>query len=335
LAPRRSYSGTSLAQQDRQREAHVPIPANTTLETEARTFLPISRILCPIDFSEGSRAAVDWAVDLAGPNRAEITGVFALPAPSPARGAPSGSCALEADDNMMSAVAEDIEEFLGPARKAGLDVHVSARRGDSAEQIVQEARRREADGIVMGPHGRSRAKRWALGSVLDGVLRKAPCPVLAVPRRLVRARRPEPVHGRILCAVGLSERSAYTLSYALELARWTTSLVTVLHVADDVGGTRTRAIWEGEQREKLHAAVPPERPCEEVVLSGAAPRQILRLAEARQAGLIVLGGGGGGLGPIASRVVQEAKTPVLIVPFPSDEGGGPVRKEESCAVVSS
>ena len=35
--------------------------------------------------------------------------------------------------------------------------------------------------------------------------------------------------------------------------------------------------------------------------------------------LIVLGSGGGGLGPIASRVVREAKAPVLIVPFPSGE----------------
>ena len=288
-------------------------------DTEARTFLPISRILCPIDFSEWSRAAVDRAVALAGPNRAEITGVFVLPATSPARGTPACPCALEADANMTSAIAEDIEEFFGPARKAGLTIHVSVRRGDSVAQIVDQARETDADVIVMGTHGRSGVERWVVGSVLDGVLRKAPCPVLAVPRRFVRSTRPGPVHARILCAVGLSERSPYTLSYALELARWTTSLVTVLHVADDLGGPRARVIWEGEQRERLHASVPPGRPCEEVVLSGAAHRQILRLAEAEQAGLIVLGSGGGGLGPIASRVVREAKAPVLIVPFPSGE----------------
>jgi len=317
----------------------VPIPANTPCEpsdTDLRTFLPIARILCPIDFSKGSRSAVDRAVALAGPSRAEITGVFVLPPRSPARGvAASSPRALEADANMMSAIAEDIEEFFAPARQAGLTVHVSAPRGDRVAQIVEEARRTEADVIVMGTRGRSGVKRWVLGSVLDGVLRRAPCPVLAVPRRLVRSTRPGPVHGRILCAVGLSERSPYTLSYTLELARWTTSLVTVLHVADDLGGRRARAIRESEQRQKLHAAVPPERPCEEVVLSGAAHRRILRLAEAEQAGLIVLGSAGGGLGPTASRVVREASAPVLIVPFPSDEGRWPVRKEESCAVMTS
>jgi nucleotide-binding universal stress UspA family protein len=171
----------------------------------------------------------------------------------------------------------------------------------------------------MGTHGRSGLERWVVGSVLDGVLRKAPCPVLAVSRPLVRSLPPGPVHGRILCAVGLSERSAYTLSYALELARYTGSIVSVLHVSDDLGGPRVRAIWEGEQRKRLHAAVPPARPCEEVVLAGLPHREILRLAEAQQAALIVMGSDGCGLGPTASKVVREARAPVLIVPFPSDE----------------
>jgi nucleotide-binding universal stress UspA family protein len=143
--------------------------------------------------------------------------------------------------------------------------------------------------------------------------------VLAVPRPSLRSLPRGPVNGRILCAVGLSERSAYTLSYALELGRSTGSMVTVLHVSDELGGPRVRAIWEGEQRKRLHAAVPPERPCEEVVLPGQPHRQILRLAEARKSGLIVLGGDSRGLGPTASRVVREARAPVLIVPFPSDE----------------
>ena len=289
-------------------------------ETEIRTFLPIGRILCPIDFSDWSRAAVHRAVALAGPTRAEITGVFVLPSFAPLGGEmPSGPCAVEADANMMSAIAEDIEEFLEPARKAGLPVHTCVKRGDSVTQILEQARETDADVIVMGTHGRSGLERWVVGSVLDGVLRKALCPVLAVPRPLVRSMPPGPAHGRILCAVGLSERSAYTLSYALELGRSTGSSVTLLHVAGDVGGPRARVIWESEQRKRLHAAVPPERPCEEVVLAGEAHREILRLAETWQTGLIVLGCDSRGLGPTASRVVREARAPVLIVPFPSDE----------------
>jgi nucleotide-binding universal stress UspA family protein len=154
-------------------------------ETAPRTLLPIARVLVPIDFSDWSRAAVERAVALAGPTRAEITAVFVLPCAAPAAGeTATGACAAEADDNMMSAVAEDVEEFLRPARTAGLSVRVSVKRGDTVASILELAHESDADVIVMGTHGRSGVKRWVLGSVLDGVLRKAPCPILAVPRPL-------------------------------------------------------------------------------------------------------------------------------------------------------
>jgi nucleotide-binding universal stress UspA family protein len=123
------------------------------LETDIRTFLPIGRILCPIDFSDGSRAAVDRAVALARPTRAEITGMFVLPSFAPAVGeAASFPCAVEAEANMTSAIAEDIEEFLKPARKAGLPVRTCVERGDSVAQILAQARETGADVIVMGTH---------------------------------------------------------------------------------------------------------------------------------------------------------------------------------------
>jgi nucleotide-binding universal stress UspA family protein len=152
---------------------------------DPRTILPIGRVLVPIDFSNLSRAAVECAVALAGPARAEITAVFVLPSVAHAAGeTAAGSCADEADDNMMSAIAEDVEEFLRPARTAGLPVRVSVKRGDTVAQILEQARETEADVIVMATHGRWGVERWVLGSVLDGVLRKAPCPILAVPRPL-------------------------------------------------------------------------------------------------------------------------------------------------------
>jgi nucleotide-binding universal stress UspA family protein len=46
--------------------------------------------------------------------------------------------------------------------------------------IVDTARDHGCDLIVMGTHGRSGVSRLVLGSVAEEVLRKAPCPVLAV-----------------------------------------------------------------------------------------------------------------------------------------------------------
>jgi len=48
------------------------------------------------------------------------------------------------------------------------------------EEIVREARRRRADLIVMGTHGRTGVARFFLGSVAARVLALARCPVLTV-----------------------------------------------------------------------------------------------------------------------------------------------------------
>ena len=174
----------------------APLPSTSTgahAEPETRVaFLPIQRILCPVDFSDWSRAALHSAVALAGATNAEIIGLFVAPCVLPVASQEETSpCAEEADAAMMSAMAEDLEEFLRPAEEAGLTVRVRVKRGDCVQQILEEARDARADIIVMGTHGRSGFQRWVLGSVTDGVLRKAPCPVLAVPRREVRGTAEE------------------------------------------------------------------------------------------------------------------------------------------------
>jgi nucleotide-binding universal stress UspA family protein len=289
-----------------------------TPSKEERTFLPIRRILCPVDFSDFSRAAVERAVALATPFKAEITALFVVPVVFRSEGdATAGAAPVTTDSCVQSAIAEDLEEFLRPARDAGLDVRLCIRSGESVGHILDLAKEWESDLIVMGTHGRSAVERWVLGSVTDRVLRTAPCPVLAVPRTVPRSMPPGPVSGRILCAIQLAEPSARTLTYALTLGRSTGSIVSLLHVWDGVGGPRMRAIWEAEVYQRLHAAAlaggPPGCPVTEVVLAGRPHREILRLAEAQHTGVIVLGGNGQGLGSTSSHVLREAKAPVLIV----------------------
>ena len=61
---------------------------------------------------------------------------------------------------------------------------LSARRkvvvGVPAEAIVAEAQVEQADLIIVGTHGRTGLPQVLLGSVAEAVIRKAPCPVLAV-----------------------------------------------------------------------------------------------------------------------------------------------------------
>jgi nucleotide-binding universal stress UspA family protein len=277
-----------------------------------RSFMPIRRILCPIDFSDFSAAAVARAVALAKPFDAEITVLFVLPFVRPEDAAASrGPVAPEAA--VQSAVAEDLEEFLRPVRGAGVAIRLCVRSGDCVSHILQEARDRQSDLIVMGTRGRSGLERWALGSVTESVLRKASCPVLVVPGRA--AGMPAPA--RIVCGVGLSPGSPHTVSYALSLAGATGASLTLVHAWDGVGGNRMYAADESERRRWLHAMAeaggPPRCAVDEVVVSGRPGRAVLRLAEAQQAGLIVLGAGDQGPGATARRVLREASCPVLAV----------------------
>ncbi len=65
-----------------------------------------------------------------------------------------------------SAIRSDVAEFL--------------ETGKPASRIVEVAKNWSADLIVMGSHGRGKVQGLLLGSVSEGVLHHAPCPVLVV-----------------------------------------------------------------------------------------------------------------------------------------------------------
>jgi nucleotide-binding universal stress UspA family protein len=52
--------------------------------------------------------------------------------------------------------------------------------GDAASEIAKAAEDWPADLIVIGSHGRGGIRRALLGSVAEGVMRQASCPVLVV-----------------------------------------------------------------------------------------------------------------------------------------------------------
>lgn len=62
----------------------------------------------------------------------------------------------------------------------GMPIESVILEGDPAKAIVEEARRWEADLVVVGTHGRGGIKRLALGSVAEAVVAGAPCSVEVV-----------------------------------------------------------------------------------------------------------------------------------------------------------
>jgi len=145
--------------------------------------MPVSNILVPTDFSEGSAAAVRYAHDLAVRLSATLHVLHVVENPF-APGAfmemytpPSPEYFVdlerEADDRLHGSLsAED---------KQRCAVVMTTRMGVPATEILQRAEEQpRIDLIVMATHGRGGVARLVMGSVADKVIRGAPCPVLTM-----------------------------------------------------------------------------------------------------------------------------------------------------------
>lgn len=301
--------------------------------------IQIQRILCPVDFSDCSKRALDHAVALAKWYDARVT-MFHVCAPVPISAYATVASMMPSTlvgGEDQNAVRQAMEQFASREAAANAPIDIELGEGNAATEIVAKAEAARSDLIVLGTHGRSGFERLMLGSVTEKVLRKAGCPVLTVPPRLAASEAiPAVTFKRIVCAIDFSECSLRALEYAMSIAQEANALLTVLHVvepmpnvpADDDSpllGMKTVkeyvAAAEEEGRALLQKAIPDRVRAycqvEEVQTVGTPYREILRLATEQAADLIVLGVHGRGVvdlmffGSTAQHVVRQAACPVL------------------------
>ena len=140
------------------------------------------RIFCPVDFSDASRAAMEVAADLARRFGAELLLLHAYPVPGYTF--PDGS--VVASPRMMQELADQakrhLEEWRTEAERLVGAPRVSAETaiGEPAAEILEVARTRGAELVVMGTHGRTGLEHALMGSIAERVVRRAHCPVLTV-----------------------------------------------------------------------------------------------------------------------------------------------------------
>jgi nucleotide-binding universal stress UspA family protein len=139
------------------------------------------RILCPIDFSDASRAALETAADLAKRQGATLWLFHAYPVPGYTF--PDGS--FVASSKMLEELAEQarrhLEDWKSIAASLGVaKVETYSAIGEPAHEILTFAADKGIDLVVIGTHGRTGLTHALMGSVAERVVRKAPCPVLTV-----------------------------------------------------------------------------------------------------------------------------------------------------------
>jgi nucleotide-binding universal stress UspA family protein len=140
---------------------------------------PYRRILCAIDFSPASIAALRHADDLASRLGATLTvlHVVADPLQQPWTAEAYGLNIADLEAEWIQRANAELSRL---ARGCQSKPVTMCRVGKPVAEILHCARTDSADLIVVGSHGHGVFAQMILGSVADRVLRQAPCPVLMV-----------------------------------------------------------------------------------------------------------------------------------------------------------
>jgi nucleotide-binding universal stress UspA family protein len=161
----------------------------------------MKRILVPIDFSDVTPPVINLARQLAKALDAEIhlihvkeptptafaagmleSGLTGMPELAPVSGVPvpeldSMPQTIPESDSQKSQLVQWHKEI----EQTGIKVIMHQPTGAVAEEILNQADALNADLIVMGRHGHGAMYHLLLGSVTEGVLKRATRPVLLVP----------------------------------------------------------------------------------------------------------------------------------------------------------
>jgi nucleotide-binding universal stress UspA family protein len=141
----------------------------------------IESILLPTDFSEYSKNAMDYAVYLAGINKAKIYVLHVIEHIFDVSGFYIPNLPVnELYKAMEETAQEEIEKFIPEKIKEEIEVENIIISGTPFLEIIRTAREKKVDLIVISTHGRTGLEHVLFGSVAEKVVRKAPCSVFVV-----------------------------------------------------------------------------------------------------------------------------------------------------------
>ncbi|MGH8579782.1 MAG: universal stress protein [Gammaproteobacteria bacterium] len=142
--------------------------------------IKISRILCPVDFSETSKRAFEYGLDLAGQLGAEldVIHVFQLPAYTLPEGGFEFTPNFETE--LSNRLQRQLDEFIKQPAEPSVKITTALYEGIPYVEITRAAKKRGADLIVIGTHGRAGFAHLLIGSVAERVVRISEVPVLSI-----------------------------------------------------------------------------------------------------------------------------------------------------------
>jgi nucleotide-binding universal stress UspA family protein len=263
------------------------------------------RVMMAVASTDSALGLVGPAYLLCGAKNATVELLHMVPVPEHVPLADAESC--------TAAGREAIGEttlYLAPAFPLATTIRYCRNVGRG---IVEAARERRADLLIMGWHGATRTRLFTLGSTVDPVIERAPCNVVIV-KNCEQTR-----FGNVLVPIAGGANGAFALEVGTILADKAGGRV----VAFNAGGTGGSGFDLGSfvEANRARCALPRERIVTKESKGRLAVWSILREAEdAREAyDLIVIGCTEGGLGgawvrpSVPETVARLSRKPVILV----------------------
>lgn len=296
-------------------------------------------IVVPVDGSPFGELALPRALGIACKTGGEVRLVTVV-TPLPSSHGSKEDQTLEL--NRVAMEREQAEDYMAELQKrvilSGCDIPISCHVevGPVVEGIDAHAREADADLLVMTTHGWGPLKRAWLGSVADGLLRRTPCPILAIrPGDGEELKLEEVQFKHILVTLDGSPESREVLPYARAMAEASEARMTFLRVISPhfplsspftSHSSHEFQALEGEEeasRDALNAEADIFRAdgfdVKVATVSGVHPPEgILEYANGHEVDLVAMATHGRGgvarliLGSVADKVIRGGTIPVLL-----------------------
>jgi nucleotide-binding universal stress UspA family protein len=135
-----------------------------------------SRILVAVDGSQSAEKAFEKSIYLAQKCDSKLDVVHVV------------SCELGGDsattfellDELRTKAEKMLDEYKIQAAKSNVPIEITVTQGDPAQVIIEIAKTKRYDLIIMGTRGKSAFQELLIGSVSQKVMHHASCPVMVV-----------------------------------------------------------------------------------------------------------------------------------------------------------
>ncbi len=289
----------------------------------------IRKILVPIDFSDPSLTALDYAKQMAKLYKASLTLLHVFEGLTYSIDLPVTKAFLKGSPASKNILEEQLSALSSKMQtEAGIKVDSILVAGKAHVQINAYAKEKQFDIIIMGTHGASGMQEFFLGSNAYRVVSQAHCPVITIQKQLDHVG-----FKNILVPIDSSFHSLEKVKYAIEIGRKYNARLSVLGMIRDDDDAHTLSIKMKQVGKYLNEAKINFET--EIVSSDDFAGTTLTHAKIGKADLIVIMNGQESdslniiISSYAQQIVNHSRIPVLsikstigYVPFPTLVGMG-------------